>query len=63
MPPTNTHDASLEATANRLRLGYGDAALVGNQIMRCLAYELPRLNARIAELEATVAALEAERVK
>lgn len=59
MPPTNTHNASLEATASDLKLGYGDAALVANRIMRCLEYELPRRDARITDLEARLAQLEA----
>lgn len=63
MPPTATNHHSLEATSGDLKLGYGDAALVANRIMRCLEYELPRRDARITDLEARLARLETERAK
>jgi len=70
MPPYDHNDASLEATMRRLGLGYGDAALVGMQIMRCLEYELPRRDKilqeqaiLITELQEWVARLERVRPK
>ena len=47
---------SLETTKRNIGLGYGDAALIGQQIMRCLEYELSLRDARIEALEAQLAA-------
>jgi hypothetical protein len=70
MPPYDHNDPSLEATTSRLRLGYGDAALVAMQIMRCLEYELPKRDKvlreqaiLITELQEWVARLERVRPK
>jgi len=49
MPPFNDKDPSLEATAARLRLGYGDSAIVANQVMACLAFELAERDKRLKE--------------
>lgn len=49
---TADNEHSLETTRRRLALGYGDAALVANVVIECLAYELALRDERIAALEA-----------
>ena len=49
---------SLESTKQGLSLAYGDAALIGMQIISCLEYELAQLNARWAAIEARLDKLE-----
>jgi hypothetical protein len=65
MPSYDANDPSLEAAISRLRLGYGDAALVAIQIMRCLEFELAKRDKvrreqaiLITELQEWVARLE-----
>lgn len=48
-------DNSLETTKRNVGLGYGDAALIGQQLVRCLEYELSLRDARIDALEAQLA--------
>ena len=50
-------DHSLETTKANLALGYGDVALVGMSIMKCLEYEREKLRAEIrSEVAAGIAA-------
>lgn len=44
-------DQSLSTTKAKIGLAYGDAALIGMQLLRCLEHELALRDERIAALE------------
>jgi hypothetical protein len=54
--PGPTSPDSLATVKRNIGLGYGDAALIGQHIMRCLEYELALRDARLDALEAQSAA-------
>ena len=59
--PGPTNPNSLATVKYNIGLGYGDTALVGQAIIRCLEYELSLRDAEIASLTARLEALEVGR--